>query len=98
MRKGIVLVGVGLLACLVIATVISQFASTQPDGLIYVAEQEGLDETAVDHPLDASPLAGYGGDSASRKAIAGGVGVLATLGLGYLVFSLAKSDKAAPKE
>lgn len=98
MRKGLVLFGIGLLISLVIATVISQFASSQPDGLNYVAEQQGFANAAEDHALDASPLAGYGDDSPTRKALAGAVGVLASLGLGYLVFSLAKSEKSTAEE
>ncbi|HEY6628651.1 MAG TPA: PDGLE domain-containing protein [Acidimicrobiia bacterium] len=98
MRKGLALFGIGLLISLLIATVISQFASSQPDGLNYVAEQQGFGNAAEDHALDASPLAGYGGDSPARKAAAGAVGVLATLGLGYLVFYLVKSDKSTAEE
>lgn len=93
MRKGVVFFGVGLLITLVIAVVISQFASSQPDGLEYVAEQEGFLENADDHALAEAPLADYGGDSTSSLVLSGVVGVLATLGLGYLVFSLVKADK-----
>jgi len=92
-RKGMVFFGVGLLITVVIAAVVSQFASTQPDSLMYVAEQGGFVNTAEAHALDQSPLAGYGGDSESRRVVAGVAGVLATLGLGYLVFFLAKAGK-----
>lgn len=98
MKKGLVVFGVGLSISLVIAAVVSQFASSQPDGLIYVAEQEGFVTSADTHALDESPLAAYGRDSASRKIVAGVAGVLATLGLGYLVFSLAKAGKSAAEE
>ncbi|MEX2251542.1 MAG: PDGLE domain-containing protein [Acidimicrobiia bacterium] len=98
MRRGVALFGVGLLLTMVIAVVVSQFASSQPDGLMYVAEQEDFVNTAEDHALDESPLAGYGGDSKSRQIVAGVVGVLATLGLGYLVFSLTKVGKTSAEE
>ena len=46
--------GVGLLITVVIAAVVSQFASTQPDSLMYVAEQGGFVNTAEAHALDYS--------------------------------------------
>ena len=97
MRKDVVFFGFGLLFTLVIAVVISQFASSQPDGLEYVAEQEGFLETANEHALADSPLADGGGDGTSNQILSGAVGVLATLGLGYLVFSLAKAGKIPAK-
>lgn len=94
MRKGVTLFGVGLLMTLTIAGVISQFSSNQPDGLEYVAQQEGFLETADDHALAESPLADYGGERRSNLVLSGVAGVLATLGLGYLVFSLTKAGKS----
>jgi HD-like signal output (HDOD) protein len=94
MKKGMMLFGIGLLVTLVVAVFISQFASSQPDGLEYVAEQEGFLDTADDHALAASPLADYGGDSTSNLMLSGLVGVLATLGLGFLVFKLARAGKS----
>jgi hypothetical protein len=70
---------------LVVGVVVSQFASSAPDGLNYVAEQEGFSDSAQDHPLDATPLANYGNDGLSR-AIAALVGIAVTLGAGYVVF------------
>ena len=97
MSKRIALFGVGVLITLVIAIVVSQFASTQPDGLEYVAEREGFIETADDHALAESPLADYGGDSTPNLMVSGLVGVLATFGLGYLVFSLTKTGKTTAR-
>ncbi len=91
MKKGMTFFLVGLGVTLIIAGAVSQLASGEPDGLEFVAEQQGFLETADDHALSDTPLAEYGGDSRGRLAIAGIVGVLATLGLGYLVFSLAKA-------
>ena len=95
MRKGMTFFGAGLLVTLVVAVVIAQFASTEPDGLEYVAGQEGFLETAQDHPLAESPLADYGGDSKSNLILSGVVGVLVTLGLGYVAFTVVKSDKTS---
>ena len=91
MKKGMTFFLVGLGVTLIIAGAVSQLASGEPDGLEFVAEQQGFLETADDHALSDTPLAEYGGESRGRLAIAGIVGVLATLGLGYLVFSLAKA-------
>ena len=84
----------GLIAALLVAVVVAQFASSSPDGLEYVAEQEGFAETAADHDLADSPLADYGenlsDDSGLNTAVAGLVGTLLTLALGYGVFWVAR--------
>jgi hypothetical protein len=89
---------VGFLVTVAVATVISQFASSEPDGLEYVAEQEGFADTARDHSLADSALADYGegltGTSAVDTAIAGLVGVLVTLGVGWAVFRLLRRSDA----
>lgn len=84
----------GLVAAVLVAVVVSQFASGEPDGLEYVAEQEGFMETAEDHLLAEFALADYGGnldtgDTAST-AIAGAAGVAITLLVGYGVFWIAR--------
>lgn len=94
MKKGMSIFLVGLGVTIVIAGALSQLASGQPDGLEFVAEQEGFLETAEDHALSDSPLADYGGESRTRLTIAGIVGALATLGLGYVVFKVAKAKDA----
>lgn len=81
---------IGLVACIGVAVGLSQFASDSPDGLEYVADQQGFADTATDHGLADAPLADYGdgltGNSFLDTAIAGVVGVLATLGAGWIVF------------
>jgi hypothetical protein len=80
----------GLLVTLVVAVVVSQFASSQPDGLEYVAEQEGFADETDEHALTETPLAGYGenlsDDGGVSKGIAGFVGVVVALGLGFGLF------------
>ncbi len=80
----IVVVGIGL----------SQFASSQPDGLEYVAQEQGFDETAAEHPLADAPLAGYGENlevsPGVSTAVAAIVGIAATAGLGFVVFRVAR--------
>ncbi len=80
----------------VVGVVLSQLASTEPDGLEFVAEQEGFAGAATDHSLEGAPLADYGDDGLSR-AIAGGVGIVITLALGYGLFKiLGRSDSDQP--
>lgn len=98
MRRGLAIFALGLLVSLLIAVVFSQFASNQPDGLEFVAGEQGFLESAEDHALSDLPLADYGGDSAGRLMLAGLVGTLVTLGLGYGIFWLARSREQEPEQ
>lgn len=81
---------VGLLVTFAVAVGVSQFASGNPDGLEYVAEREGFADTAEDHALIDTALADYGegltDNTVVDTAIAGLVGVLVTLGVGWVIF------------
>lgn len=96
MKRGVVAFTVALGVILVIATVVSQFASSEPDGLEFVAEQQGFAD-AADDSLEV-PLADYGGGEGRSLAVAGLVGVAATLGLGFGVFWLVRAGKHDPGE
>jgi hypothetical protein len=94
---------IGLLVTLVVAVIVSQFASSSPDGLEHVADQQGFAANATDHDLSDSPLADYGdnltGNSGVNTAVAGAAGVLITLALGYGVFWLvARRSDETPRE
>lgn len=82
----------GLLVTLVFAVVVSQFASRNPDGLDFVAQQEGFASTAETPATSGSPLANYGagltGTDTVDTAIAGLVGVIIVLLVGYVLFRL----------
>lgn len=74
-----------LVAALLVAGVLSYYASTSPDGLMHVADTTGIASSQKAHATDGSPLAGYGVsglDHRLGKGIAGVVGVLVCLGLG----------------
>jgi hypothetical protein len=74
-----------LLAALLVAGVLSYYASTSPDGLMHVADTTGIASSQKAHATDGSPLAGYGVsgmDHRLGKGLAGVVGVLVCLGLG----------------
>lgn len=85
----------GLAVALVLAGVMSVYASSQPDGLEKVAEQEGFADTADDHTLADGPLGDYGVEGVADPRLAGGlagvVGVGLTLAVGGAVFRLARS-------
>ncbi len=85
---------IGLLVSIVVAVVVAQFASPNPDGLEFVAEEQGFAETATDHRLADSPLADYGENLTDNAwlntAVAGFIGTLATLAVGYGLFWLAR--------
>ena len=77
-----VLVGAGLALSLLLAVVVSLFASASPDGLEHVAETLGFADAASDSAVAGSPLADYGTAPVENDwlstAIAGAVGVVIT--------------------
>jgi hypothetical protein len=80
----------GLVVTLLLAGLVSGYASDRPDGLEAVAEEQGFADTARDSPLASSPLADYGlapvEDERLSTGLAGVLGVGLTLGLGAAVF------------
>jgi len=73
-------VGVGLLVTLLLAGVLSFYASSHPDGLSAVAARLGFDTTARESVTAGSPLAGYRvadiGDARLSGGLAGLLGVV----------------------
>lgn len=71
---------------LAVATVISQFASGDPDGLERVAADQGFADTATEHPLVGSLFADYAtrglDDEGLSLAVAGGAGAVLCLAVG----------------
>jgi cobalt/nickel transport system permease protein len=84
---------------LVVAGVISLFASAHPDGLQFVGAKLGFESATQDSAVAGSPLAGYGvtgiGNAQVSGAIAGIIGVLVTIAVGLLVAKLASLRSAA---
>jgi cobalt/nickel transport system permease protein len=97
--------GVGVAATLLVAGVVSLFASAHPDGLEFVGAKLGFDSAAKDSAVAGSPLADYGvsgiGNAQVSGALAGIIGVLVTIALGLAIAKLAslrssaRADKAA---
>jgi hypothetical protein len=81
---------VGLVVALVLAGIVSFYASSSPDGLNKVAADHGIAATETGHGAKDSPLAGYStrgvGNDRLSGAVAGVAGVALTLGLATGVF------------
>ncbi|WP_300683161.1 PDGLE domain-containing protein [Nocardioides sp.] len=88
---------------LVIAGVVSYYASGSPDGLEHVASTTGFADSAGTHASDGSPLADYGVKGVDNARLSGGlagiIGVLVTLalasGVTFVVRRRARSNAAA---
>ncbi len=84
---------VGLLGTLLVAGVLSLYASSNPDGLEFVAEKTGFLDTATEHDAADSPMAGYSTEGVDDErlsgALAGVVGSLLVLVIaGGLAFAV----------
>lgn len=85
------LVVVGLAVCVVIAGVISSYASGHPDGLEFVSQSLGFGDTARDSATAGSPLADYSVRGVSDGRLSGGLaGVLGAAVVGLLMVGLAR--------
>ena len=85
--RTLVLAGLGV--SLVLAGVVSFYASGHPDGLSYVAERLGFASSAGRHHTDGSPLAGYAVRGISDGRLSGGLaGVLGVVLVAVLAFGL----------
>lgn len=91
----------GLVVAVLFATVISQFAVENPDGLEFVAEEEGFSDSAEDHALGSFIFADYAtsgvGNETLSLAVAGTVGTLVTLAvMAGLVLAVRRKDGHQP--
>lgn len=78
----------GLGVTLVVAGVVSFFASSNPDGLEYVAEDQGFIEAAEDSAVSGWSLADYGDVGGIPVGVAGLLGVGITILVGLALFRL----------
>ncbi|MFF0203595.1 energy-coupling factor ABC transporter permease [Streptomyces sp. NPDC005017] len=90
----------GLAASLVLAGVVSFYASASPDGLEKVAADHGIDRKTEDHANADSPLADYGvkdvDDARLSGGLAGVIGVGGTVVAGSGVFWAVRRRRSAP--
>lgn len=79
-----------LLVSLLVAGVVSYYASAHPDGLNYVAQKTGFGDAQKPHSTSDSPFAGYTTKGVSHSRLSGGlagvVGVVVMLGLSTGLF------------
>jgi hypothetical protein len=82
--------GIGLLVALLVAGVLSGFASSSPDGLERVSIDRGFDQAAADSAVAGSPLADYTVDGVDNgrlsTGLAGIIGVALTLAVSAGLF------------
>jgi cobalt/nickel transport system permease protein len=76
----------GLAVTLFLAGVASYFASSSPDGLEYVAGEQGFLSSAQDHVFGTLALADYGDVGGIPVGVAGLIGVAVVIGVGMLLF------------
>lgn len=76
---------IGLVVSAVLASVISFYASSRPDGLESVAETQGFAGTATDHALGNSPFADYAATGISDERLSGGLAGLVGIALTALL-------------
>ena len=74
-----VVIAVGLLVALLLAGVVSIYASSSPDGLERVAEDEGFASEAEEHVAADGPFADYELTGGGGTGVAGVVGVVVVL-------------------
>lgn len=92
-----------LVVALVLAGVVSFYASSQPDGLTKVSQDQGFADTETDHGTADGPFAGYGASFVDDERVSGGlagvVGVVVVLVLaGGLTLALRRRTPSAPVE
>lgn len=87
-----------LVLALVVAGVVSQYASASPDGLTRVAADLGF--ASAERGSGGGPLAGYEVAGVDRARTSGGLagvlGCLVVLGLASLLFRLRRSPEPVP--
>lgn len=77
----------GLLVALILAGIVSYYASNSPDGLNKVAADQGFDKSAQSHASKGAPLAGYSAKGVGNERLANGVAGAAGVAITLLVGS-----------
>lgn len=84
----------GAIVALVLAGIVSFYASAHPDGLEKVAGDKGMDTKVEEHALADAPFADYGVEGVDNERLSGGLagvlGVAGTLVVGSGIFWVVK--------
>ncbi len=75
----------GLVLALILAGVVSYYASSSPDGLNRVAANHKIDRTQQEHQLSEAPLAGYSTKGVDNDRLSGGLAGVAGVALTFLL-------------
>jgi cobalt/nickel transport system permease protein len=98
--RKLILAGLG--TSLLLAGVVSFYASASPDGLEKVAADKGFDAKAEDHAAADSPLADYGVEGLTDARLAGGlagvIGVGVTVVAGTGIFWAVRKRRGGEEE
>ncbi|MGH3328720.1 MAG: PDGLE domain-containing protein [Streptomycetales bacterium] len=78
----------GLVLALVLAGIVSYFASSRPDGLERVAHDHGIAAEEREHAGSGSPFAGYQARGLERPALSGGLAGVAGVGATFAATAL----------
>jgi cobalt/nickel transport protein len=101
MKKQSKVIIVGFVLSLFLAGVVSNYASSSPDGLEKVAEDIGFLENAKEHTNSDGLLADYGVKGVENERLstgaAGVIGVLATAGVSTGLFLVLRRKSGASK-
>jgi hypothetical protein len=79
------LIIVGAVVALLLAGVVSFYASSAPDGLNKVAADNGISENEKQHGLDGSPLSGYGTKGVDNERLSGGLAGVAGVAVTFAI-------------
>lgn len=81
----------GVVVALLLAAVVSFYASGSPDGLERVAKSLGFAGTAGEHATGSSPLADYGVAGVGSDRLSGGLaGVIGVVVVGVIMYGLTR--------
>ncbi|HYJ69492.1 MAG TPA: PDGLE domain-containing protein [Nocardioidaceae bacterium] len=75
----------GLLVAVVLAGIVSFYASSDPDGLSKVSEDKGFAQSEKDHRLGDSPLADYSTKDVDNDRLSGGMAGVIGVGVTFVV-------------
>lgn len=93
------LVLIGLAVSLVLAGVVSFYASGHPDGLEFVAEKLGFASSADQHATSSSPVADYAVRGVENARLSGGLAGLVGVALvGAISFTLMRLLRRRPPQ